>query len=254
MSVIWISGLRRWVSVIAAVSLVVTVGALIVAVTAAASTRAASRELSQRLVPAAAASGVLLDQYTAQQNSLRDYVTSGRPGRVAAVWQGSDADPWAAGGGGLAGARLPADGGSLAAAATARRAWLARVASPQLAAAARGDFTRARALQANIPFARSYVLAVRARVADLQAQIVAAQAEVTNRLIDAQGRLFGALVAMCLVVALIAVGGVLGVRRWLLTPFSRFAPRPTPSRLAITTPGCPPSVRPSLRTWVAAPS
>jgi PAS domain S-box-containing protein len=221
-SVIWISGLRRWVSVIAAVSLVVTVGALIVAVTAAAGTRAASRELSQRLVPAAAASGVLLDRYTAQQNSLRDYVTSGRPTALQPFSEAATQIPGQQAGVASLVRGYPLMAGQLAAAATAQRAWLARVASPQLASAQRGDFTRARALQANIPFTRSYVLAVRSRVADLQAQIVAAQAEVTNRLIDAQGRLFGALVAMCLVVALMAVGGVLGVRRWLLTPFTRF--------------------------------
>ena len=82
-----ISGLRRWVSLAAALSLAVTVAALVVALAAAAGTHASSRELSQRLVPAAAASGVLLGQYTAQQTSLRDYVTSGRAAALAPFQQ-----------------------------------------------------------------------------------------------------------------------------------------------------------------------
>ena len=65
--------------------------------------------------------------------------------------------------------------GQVAAAVAAHRMWLANVAAAQLASAARGDFGRARALQANIPFTRPYTLAVRTRIADLQAQITRAQ-------------------------------------------------------------------------------
>jgi len=215
-----ISGLRRQVSAAAAVSLAVTAAALIVALAAAAGTRAGSRELSRRLVPAAAASGALVEQYLAEQTSLRDYVTSGRaaalaPFRRAAAQIGGQQ----AGVAGLV-AGYPRMRGQLAAAEAAHTAWLARVAGPQLAAAGRGDFARARALQASTPVIRPYSLAVRTRMAALQEQITAMQAQVTSRLAGAQGRLIAALVAVCAVVAAIAVGGVVAVRRWLLTPLT----------------------------------
>src|SRR6266536_3427031 len=215
-----ISGLRRQVSAAAAVSLAVTAAALIVALAAAAGTRAGSRELSRPLVPAAAASGVLVEQYLAEQTSLRDYVTSGRaaalaPFRRAAAQIGGQQ----AGVAGLV-AGYPRMRGQLAAAEAAHTAWLTRVAGPQLAAAGRGDFARARALQANIPVIRPYSLAVRTRMAALQEQITAMQAQVTSRLAGAQGRLIAALAATCAVVAVIAVGGVVAVRRWLLTPLT----------------------------------
>src|SRR6266542_673144 len=215
-----ISGLRRQVSAAAAVSLAVTAAALIVALAAAAGTRAGSRELSRRLVPAAAASGVLVERYLAEQTSLRDYVTSGRaaalaPFRRAAAQIGGQQ----AGVAGLV-AGYPRMRGQLAAAEAAHTAWLTRVAGPQLAAAGRGDFARARALQANIPVIRPYSLAVRTRMAALQEQITAMQAQVTARLAGAQGRLIAALAATCAVVAVIAVGGVVAVRRWLLTPLT----------------------------------
>ena len=109
---------------------------------------------------------------------------------------------------------------SLAAAALAYRTWLGRVAAPQLAAAARGDLARARALQADITATRPYSLAVRTRMAALQARITSQQAQVTSSLIGGQQVLLQALVAMCGVVALIAAGSVLVVRRWLLAPFT----------------------------------
>jgi len=79
----WVYGLRRWVSVAAAVSLAVTAAALAAALVAAADANAANHELSNRLVPAAAAERVLYAQYTAQQSVLRDYVTNGRPAGLA---------------------------------------------------------------------------------------------------------------------------------------------------------------------------
>jgi PAS domain S-box-containing protein len=66
---------------------------------------------------------------------------------------------------------------------------------------------------------RPYTLAVRNRIADLQAQITRVQGHVTARIIGAQGRLLLALLAMCATMALFAIGGVVLVRRWLLTPF-----------------------------------
>jgi hypothetical protein len=215
-----ISSLRGWVSIIAAVSLVLTASALIIALATAANARASSRELSQRLVPAAAAAGVLLSQYTAQQTALRDYVTGGRAATLAAFTQSTAQIPGEQ-------TRLaalvrgyPRMDGQLAAAESAHNAWLARVAGPQLAAAARGDFTRARVLQANTTASRPYTLAVRTRMAALQAQITDLQAQVTGRLIGAQGDLLAALAGVCVVVAVIAAGGVVVVRRWLLAPFT----------------------------------
>ena len=218
--VAWIAGLQRWVNVAVAVSLAVTAVALILALAAAASARAASQVISQRLVPAAAASGVLLGQYGTQQNLLRDYVTSGQPAELAPYLKtagpipGEQARVAAL----VRGYRLmPAH---LAAAEAAHAAWLANVAGPQLAAAARGDFARAQALQDNIPLLRPYVLAVRDQMATLQAQVTSTQGRVIARLIGAQRRLLIALLAVCLVVAVADGGAVVVVRRWLIRPFS----------------------------------
>ena len=214
------SGLRRRASVAAAVLLAVTAGALIVVLTAAVSTHAASDELSRRLVPAAGATGVLLGYYTAQQNSLRDYVTTERPAALASYHAAAEQIPaQEAGVTGLVRGyqRMP---GELAAAISAQRAWLANVAAPQLAAAARGDFARARAMQANVTGTRPYVLAVSSHIADLQAQITGQQQAVTDRVVRLVNILIAALIAMCVLVGVIAAGGVIAVRRWLLTPVS----------------------------------
>jgi len=219
-TVAWKSGLWRWVSVVAIASLAVTAIAMIVALTAADRAGHAGRELSQRLLPAAAASAVLLEQYLGQQTLLRNYVTSGQPTALQQYRQ--------------VGAQIPGQQekvatlvrgdqgmpGQVTAAAVAWRAWLARVAAPQLAAAADGNFAGARALQANILFIRPFTLAVRTPVMALQAQITSRQTRVTAHLAGAQGRVLNALLAVCVVVALIAVGGVVAVRRWLLAPFA----------------------------------
>ena len=60
---------------------------------------------------------------------------------------------------------------------------------------------------------------MRDKVAVLQAMITSQQATVTSRLLDSQGVLISALVAMCVLVAAITAGAVLVVRRWLLRPF-----------------------------------
>jgi PAS domain S-box-containing protein len=219
-SVAWIFGLRRWVTAAAAVSLTVTAAALALSLLAAAGARSDRRELSQRLVPAAAAAEVLLEQYLALQTSLRDYVTSGRPAalapftRAAAQIGGQQARV------GRLVASYPRMPGQLAAAEAANTAWLAKVAAPQLAAARRGDFARARTLQADITAIRPYSLALRARMAALEAQITWTQGQVTTRLGAAQGKLLAALTATCAVIAVIAAGGMVAVRRWLLTPFT----------------------------------
>ena len=83
---------------------------------------------------------------------------------------------------------------------------------------ARGDLALARALQANIPLTRPFTVAVRNKVAVLQAMIISQQAAVTSRLLNSQGVLISALVAMCVLVAAITAGAVLVVHRWLLRP------------------------------------
>ena len=215
-----ITGLRRWVSLAAALALAVTAAGLVVALTAAGSAGSAGREMSQRLLPAAAAAGLLLGDYNQQQTLLRNYVTTGAPAALRQFRQAAVPIPRQQ----AEVARLvggyPLLPGLVATAGAAQQAWLAWVAGPQLTAAGRGDFRSARAMQAAIPFTRPYVFAVRAPMTQLQAQITSLQTRVTTRLVSAQGRVLFALVAMCLVVALIAVGGVLAVRRWLLAPFA----------------------------------
>src|ERR1700735_1277755 len=196
MAVKWTSGLWRWVSVTAVVSLVVTAIALIIALAAADTAGRAGRELSDRLLPATAASAVLLAEYQNEQTAFRNYVTSGQasalrqyrkvnaeiPGqqeKVATLVRGYPHMP-----------------GDLATASAAWRAWLARVVGPQFPAAAQA------------PFARRYTLAIRLPVTALQVLLASLQARVTARLVSAQGRVNAALAAVCVVVAVIAVGGL----------------------------------------------
>ncbi len=213
------SALRWRVTIAAAVALALTAAALAVALTTAASARGDGRELSQRLVPAAATSVDLLSLYTVQQTALRDDVTAGRGGKLA---------PYRA-----ATAQIrqeqsqlaalirsyPAITAQLAATEGAEQAWLAHVAAPQLTAAAHGDFRAAQALQADVQLVRPYVLAIRSRGAALQDQIAAAQRTATNRLTHAQAWLLGALVGLCVVVVAFAVDALVGVSFKLLKPF-----------------------------------
>jgi signal transduction histidine kinase len=213
-------GLGRWAAIGAAVSLVVTVITVALALAAGASARASQQELAQRLVPGAAAAGTLLAGYTAESDALHNYVTGGpgvsltpfrdaagqMPGdqaRVAALVRGYPQMP-----------------SLLAAEQAALRAWLVRVAGPQLAAAARGDFASARSLQNDSTLNRPYTLAVRSQTAALDAQIIGAQASLAANLGVAEGRLFTALAVVCALVVAGAAGGVVAVRRWLLRPFA----------------------------------
>ena len=218
MSVARVVSLQWRVSIAAFVALLVTGVVLVMALAAAAGTRSAGRELSGSLVPAAAAAAGLLNDYTSQQTLLRDYVTGGQPAALAAFRAAAGPVPGQQAK--VAALVRPYAGmpGRLAAAEAAHQAWLARVAAPQLAAAARGDLARARALQADVPATRPYTLAVRNQMTALQAQVTSLQAAATARLTAVQGRLLANLVAVCAVVAIIAAGAVAGVRRWLLRP------------------------------------
>ena len=214
-----ISGLGQRAAISAVVAMLLTGCALAAALITAADARAQSNDLSRRLVPAAGATGLLLGQYTGRQTLLRDYITSnsqaaladyqrlgreipGQQQKVARLLHGYR--------------RMPAQ---LAKGETAYRSWLAHVAAPQLAAAAAGNFARARALQADIPRTRPYSLAMRGEMTTLQAEITFMQARVTSRLITIQHILLYSLLAACAVLAVITIGGMVVVRRWLLRPF-----------------------------------
>jgi signal transduction histidine kinase len=219
-SVVMRRGLGRWAAIAAAVSLTVTAIALAFALAAGASARADDPTLSQRLVPAAAAAGGLLAGYTAESSALRDYVTTGRPASLGSYQKALHQMPGQQARAAALVRGYPHMPARLAAERAALRAWLARVTGPQLAAAARGDFARARLLADDIPLNRPYTLAVRTRVAALQAQITSAQASVVTKLAAAQRRFLIALIVVCAVVAVVAAGGVAAVRRWLLRPFT----------------------------------
>jgi PAS domain S-box-containing protein len=213
-------GMRWKVAITAAVALTLSGAALTVALAAADGVRAAGAELSQRLVPAASVAVSLLSLQADQQNSLRNYVTAGPSGTLA---------PYRADAEGIRRTQATLAGlirgygtitPQLAATATAYRGWLTGIAAPELAAAGRGDFAAARAIQNDIPRVRPPVLALRARGYALQSRIAGTQQAVTARLVRAQGTLFHALVAMCAVVAILAIGNVAAVWRRLIRPFS----------------------------------
>ena len=210
--------LRRGAGLAAALSLVLTAAALAVALAAAASARTAGHELSARLVPAAGSADGMLGGYTTEQMYLRDYVTGRRAEDRLAFRDAAAGVSEQAASVAIRAAGYPAIPGRLAAAESALRAWRSRVAGPQLAAAARGDFTRARALQSDAAHARPYTQAARSRIVTLQEQVTREQARVTRRLIGEQRLLLAALTGVCVVAAVIALGGVLVVRRRLLRP------------------------------------
>ena len=170
-------------------------------------------------MPAAASSVTLISLYSAQQSALRDYVTGGHSGTLApyrtATAQIQREESQLAGL--VRGYRAITL--SLAATEAAQRAWLTRVATPQLAAAARGDVTAAQAMQADVAHVRPYVLAIRAHEAALQTRIAAAQQMTTDLLIHAHAWLLGALAGLCVVVAAFAAAALIGVTTQLLRPF-----------------------------------
>jgi PAS domain S-box-containing protein len=212
------SGIRLRVAVGSAVAVVLAGAALGGALVTAAGTRADDRELSQRLVPAAAAAGDLLSLYSAQQTWVRGYVTGGQAGSLARfdaeTTQISDIRDHL---GQLAAGYRPIIR-QLNATVTAEQAWLANVADPQLAAMGTGDFAAAQALQADIAHTRPYAQGVRSAQAAMQAQITGLQQAVTNKLARDQGTLLAALIAICLVLAAIAADRVIAVWFGLIRP------------------------------------
>ena len=167
-----VPGIQRRVSTAAALSLLVAGAILIVALAAAANTRAAGQGAVDAAGPLRRGGGRAaegLHQPADVTGELRDQRTASRAGRVPA---------------------------------------------------GRGDFARARALQADSAVTRPYTLAVRTRMAALQAQITSMQAHVTTQLTAGQRRLLADLVAVCVMVAVIVADAVMVVRGWLLRPVS----------------------------------
>jgi hypothetical protein len=215
-----VAGLARRAGIAAALSLLVTGAVLTVALLAAGRTRANGDQLSSRLVPAAAAAGALLDRYTTAQSDLRNYVTGGQASALVTFQQAGLAIPAAQAKVATLVAGSPRMSAGLITAESAYRTWLARVGGPQLAAGRRGDFAQARALQADTTATRPYSLAVRNTMAALQGEITYQQSRVVSKLVSGQRVVLYALIAMCIMVALIAAGTLVVVRRWLLTPFA----------------------------------
>ncbi len=212
------TGMRWRVVITSAVALALTAAAMAVALVAASGVRAESRELSQRLVPAAAAAVDLLEEYQAQQNWLHGYVTAGRPGPLSAFdhYSGrarAQRDR-------IARARgYPAVSRRLAATVAAYQAWRDDIANPQLAAVARGEAADAQALQAETGRIRPYVLAIRSAGSALQEQITGAQQSATDRLDGRQGTLLAALIVMCVVITAMVGDALATVWLGLLRPF-----------------------------------
>ena len=212
------TGLRRRMWLTAVVSFVAALAALMVALVAAADGGRASRELSGRLVPAAAEAGALEAAYTAERASLRDYVTDRRPQALRSYQEATGRIPDAV-------RRLSALAGGeplserFGAVQAAHAAWAAELAEPLLLAVGRGDWAGAQRLQA-AETSRVPVRALQARLAELQALITTEQAAVTGRLRRAQDRLLVALLGTVGLVLAMAAGGVAAVRRWLLVPFT----------------------------------
>ena len=214
-------GIRLRSTVEAAVAVVLAAAAFAVALTAAAGSQSYGQDLSHRLVPAAAGAEDMLSQFTAQQASLRDAVTSGSASGLASFREeGAEFRSAQARVAPLARGDQPMTA-RLNATMTAYRTWQAGVAAPQLADMDLGDFAAARALQADTQRSSPLVLAVRTSAQALESQIIDEQQQVTNALNRIHETLLGSLIAMILVVAVIAAQIVVGVWRGLLRPFGQ---------------------------------
>jgi PAS domain S-box-containing protein len=218
--VAWTADLRAQIRLAAAVSLLLAVGSLSIALIAAADARRAGRALSERLVPAATQAVVLSENLLAEQTSLRDYVTSGRPQALRSYREAADAVP--PGMGQLAGLVTgdPSAPALLRRVQGDRAGWVAAAAGPQLAAVAAGNRDRALANQ-NAGVARPYVVAMRADLAALQSAITTEQASTAERMYGAQQTLVYVLLATVLVVVLRQVWVAVVFRQMLLRPLGQ---------------------------------
>jgi PAS domain S-box-containing protein len=212
------TGIRLRVATGSGVAVVLAAVALTSALVTLAGAQADGRVLSQRLVPAVAATVELLSFYQSQETWLRDYVTYGQPGTLDPFYdeatqirqEQAQIERLTHGYGQMT--------QQLNATEAAEQAWLATVADPQLTAASQGDFAAAQALQADVAQTRPAVLAIHSAGAALQTKITAGQQEVTSSLGHAQGMLLAALIVICLLLAAIAADRVIAVWFVLLRP------------------------------------
>jgi hypothetical protein len=211
--------MRSRVVAASAVALALAATALVVALVATTHIRAEGRELSQRLVPAAAAANDLQVAYQAQQSALRQYVIDGRTGtpapfneQTANIQNEQNRIERL-----VPGAHPITQ--QLDKTVVAGQAWLADVADPQLRAMQYGFFSTAQALQNDTGQVRPYVLAIRSAGAALQAQITDAQQAATDKLNDGQASLLAALIGLCVVVAALVTDCMAAVWLGLLRPF-----------------------------------
>ena len=212
-------GMLRRSTVVSVVALVLATGAFAVALTAAADGRGSGRDLSGRLVPEAAAVDSLLRMFSAQQATLRKAVTSGDAQEVTEFdAEGAALRQDRAVAGALARGDQPMTT-RIGVTTRAYQAWATRVAAPQVADLRRGDTAAARALQADLQLATPAVLAVRVAGLTLQAEITGEQRTLSGRLDRSYDTLLGALITLFVLIAAIAVGIIVAVRRGLLRPF-----------------------------------
>jgi hypothetical protein len=217
--VAWKTGLRWHVVVAAGAALALTAAALIIAIIAATAVQSNGQVMGNQLVPAAASANDLLSRYQTEQAWLRGYVTSGAAGSEApftAVNRQMTADAdnirdLVRG--------YPAITAQLDRAVAAHQAWLTNVADPQFAAMGRGDVAAARAIEADIPVIRSYVVNIVSATTGLQASITRAQQVTLDQFTEAQDLLVGSLIGMCVVVLIIVGAGVTMAWLGLLRPF-----------------------------------
>ena len=217
--------IRFWVTAGSLLALVIVAALFAVALTAAVDSSADARSLSGRLIPAQGAANDQLTQFTSQQVLLRNAVAAANAHGLPAFRDAFDAagnrwqsdrnqlDGWAAGDPPL---KERAD-----TSAAAYQAWLTIVADPQLAALTRGDFARAAAIAARSALVTPRTTAVRVTGLALSAHLVGEQQAASASLTAAQDTLLGALIAMIVTTAAMAVAVFVGVRRAILKPFSQ---------------------------------
>jgi PAS domain S-box-containing protein len=213
------SGMRNRASIVVAVALVLATAAFAVALTALAADRRAGHQLGQELIPADVAADDIGRLYAAQQVTLRGAVSAGEASSLGTFRAEGIALTRAASEIRSLTRNYPPVIRGLDAATAAYRAWLASVATPQVAALSRGDVAGARALQDDLARTRPPSLATRAAVMALQSGISGIQQEATDRLQRAQDMLLGAVIAMMVVVAGITVDVVLAVWGGMIRPF-----------------------------------
>jgi PAS domain S-box-containing protein len=214
-------GIRGRSAVAAAIAVALAAVALAVALIATAYSQRYTRELSGRLVPAATAADAQLSLQAAQQAALQNAVTSGNLTDLGSFQHaGSELRTAQAQLGRLA----PGDQPMVSLVGAAERAyvgWLTGVADPQLAALRRGDVAAARGLQAGVGRTGPPQLTVATATGALESRIAGEQRAAADALNRVHRVLVGALIAMIVVGAAIAIAFFTAVWLGLLRPFGQ---------------------------------